>query len=159
MRTMIINTKYVGIIVVVFGVLVALLVNSFSGLVDIMNTGECACGTGGVCSQVPILTQFYVGYTMAAVLGVVGIFLVVFGKKPVIEGSKGKWNKNLKVLSGEEKVVYENLVESEGIMFQSELVEKTEMNKVKISRILDKMEARGLLERRRRGMTNAVVLK
>lgn len=154
-----INTKYVGVIVIVFGVSVALLINSFSDLVAMVNTGECACGEGGVCSQVPVLTQLYIGYTMAAVLGVVGVFLLVFGKKPVIEGSGEKWNKNLKKLSGDEKTVYENLMESEGVIFQSELVEKTEMNKVKVSRILDKMEARGLLERKRRGMANVVVLK
>ena len=44
-------------------------------------------------------------------------------------------------------------------MFQSDLVEKSEFPKAKVSRILDKMEARGLLERKRRGMANAVVLK
>jgi len=154
-----INTKYLGVIVIVFGVLVALVINSFSGFVDMMNTGECACGVGGVCSQVPVITQFYIGYTLAAALGIIGIVLFIFGKKPVIEGTKEKWNKNLKKLNKDEKTVYETLMESEGMMFQSELVEKTEMNKVKVSRILDKMEAKGLVERKRRGMANAVVLR
>ncbi len=154
-----INTKYVGVIVIVFGVLVALLINSFSGLVGMMSTGECACEAGGVCSQVPVLTQFYIGYTMAAALGIVGVFLVVFGKKPLVEGSKEKWSKNLKKLSGDEKTVYENLMGSEGVIFQTDLVEQSGFPKAKVSRILDKMEAKGLLERKRRGMANAVVLK
>ena len=44
-------------------------------------------------------------------------------------------------------------------MFQSELVEKTGHTKVKMTRILDKLEAKGLIERRRKGMTNLVFLK
>jgi len=154
-----VNTKYVGAMVIVFGVLVALVINSFSGLVEMVNTGECACGVGGVCSQVPIVTQLYLGYTMAAALGIVGVFLLIFGKKPVIEGSKEKWGKNLKKLGGDEKGVYETLIGSEGVMFQSELVEQSGFPKAKVSRILDRMEAKGLLERKRRGMANAVVLK
>jgi uncharacterized membrane protein len=153
------NTKYLGIVIVIFGILVLLLVNSFSGLIDTMNTGECGCGTGDVCSQIPVVTQFYIGYTLVAALVIVGIVLLVFGKKPVTEGGKEKWGKNLKKLNKDEKTVYETIIGSDGVMFQSELVEKTEMNKAKVSRILDKMEARGLLERKRRGMANAIVLK
>jgi uncharacterized membrane protein len=44
-------------------------------------------------------------------------------------------------------------------MFQSELVEKTGYSKSKVSLILDRLEAKRILERKRRGMTNAVVLK
>ena len=33
------------------------------------------------------------------------------------------------------------------------------MSKVKITRILDKLEASGLVERKRRGMTNVVMAK
>jgi uncharacterized membrane protein len=44
-------------------------------------------------------------------------------------------------------------------LFQAELIEKTDFNKVKVSRILDKLEGKGLIERRRRGMTNLVLLK
>ena len=33
------------------------------------------------------------------------------------------------------------------------------LNKVKITRILDKLEGMGILERKRRGMTNVVILK
>jgi len=44
-------------------------------------------------------------------------------------------------------------------MFQSELVDENGYTKVKVTRILDKLEGRGLIERRRRGMTNVVILK
>ena len=36
---------------------------------------------------------------------------------------------------------------------------ETELGKVRITRILDSLEAQGLIERRRRGMTNIIILK
>ena len=62
-------------------------------------------------------------------------------------------------LLADEKLILEKVIESEGTIFQSELVDKTSLTKVKITRILDKLEGKGLIERKRRGMTNVVVLK
>lgn len=57
------------------------------------------------------------------------------------------------------KTIFECIIDSNGTIFQSALTEKTSYNKVKISRILDKLEGRGLIERRRHGMTNVVIIK
>jgi uncharacterized membrane protein len=62
-------------------------------------------------------------------------------------------------LNKDEKNVLEKIIESEGTIFQSELVNKTRFPKVKVTRILDRLEGKGLIERKRRGMTNVVVLK
>jgi len=62
-------------------------------------------------------------------------------------------------LSNDEKLVLEKIIEAQGIIFQSALVEKTKFSKSKISRILNKLEAKGLIERKRHGMTNVVILK
>lgn len=62
-------------------------------------------------------------------------------------------------LNDEEKVVYSLLRKNQGSMYQSDLVKETGLTKVRVSRILDKMETQGILERKRRGMTNIVVLK
>ncbi len=70
---------------------------------------------------------------------------------------KDKPKKDLK-LSKEEKVVVDLLQES-GSLYQSDLVKQTEYSKVKLTRILDKLEHNGVVERKRRGMTNIVVLK
>jgi hypothetical protein len=51
------------------------------------------------------------------------------------------------------------IAQSDGVMLQSDIVEKSGMQKVKVSRVLDKMEARGIIERRRRGMSNVVMLR
>jgi uncharacterized membrane protein len=62
-------------------------------------------------------------------------------------------------LSANEKTVFEKIIESQGALFQSELVEKSGFNKVKVTRILDKLEGKDLIDRKRRGMSNIVILK
>ena len=59
----------------------------------------------------------------------------------------------------DEKVIVKAIEDADGTMFQSDVVEKTGFSKVKVSRILDKLEGRQVLERKRRGMTNVVVLR
>ena len=44
-------------------------------------------------------------------------------------------------------------------MFQADLVDKCGFGKVKVTRILDGLENKGLVERKRRGMSNIVILK
>jgi len=62
-------------------------------------------------------------------------------------------------LDKEEKVLVKAIEDSEGTMFQADLVEKSSFDKVKVSRILDKLERLDIIERRRRGMTNIILLK
>ncbi len=73
---------------------------------------------------------------------------------------KEKWNKLLGELSDpDETVIVKIVVDEGGTIFQSQLVEKSGFSKSKVSLILDRLEARRILERKRRGMTNVVVLK
>ncbi len=62
-------------------------------------------------------------------------------------------------LKSEEHILYNIVVQANGSIFQAELVEKSSFSKVKVSRLLDRMEGLGIIERRRRGMTNIVILK
>ena len=66
---------------------------------------------------------------------------------------------NLKGLNKEEKTVIELLKKENGGMFQADLKEKINIGKVGMTRLLDKLEAKQLVERKRRGMNNIVVLK
>lgn len=61
-------------------------------------------------------------------------------------------------LDSEEKNIYEILKKNNGI-YQSDLIKETGLTKVRITRVLDKLESKGIIERRRRGMTNAIFLK
>lgn len=62
-------------------------------------------------------------------------------------------------LNDEELKVYHYLQEHKGSAFQSELVRELGLTKVRTTRILDRMEGFGVLERKRRGMTNIVILR
>jgi uncharacterized membrane protein len=62
-------------------------------------------------------------------------------------------------LDNEEKNVYSMLKNSRGSMYQSDIMKATGYSKVKVTRILDRLEAKEIVERRRRGMTNIIVLK
>lgn len=62
-------------------------------------------------------------------------------------------------LSTEEQKLYLLLQENNGSLYQSDLVSKTGFSKVQVTRILDRMEGAGIIERKRRGMTNVVILQ
>ena len=62
-------------------------------------------------------------------------------------------------LSEEEKKILELLEQNEGSMYQSDIIKHTEHSKVYVTRLLDRLEGKHIIERKRRGMTNIVVLK
>jgi uncharacterized membrane protein len=107
------------------------------------------------------------------VIIIIGLYLIFFGKEEIritrfktikqqIEPkkiTKENYKKAMSELEREERVVLEKIIDNQGTIFQSDLVDKTRFNKVKITRILDKLEGKGLIERRRRGMTNVIILK
>jgi len=62
-----------------------------------------------------------------------------------------------KGLAADEQALFALL--TEGSAYQSDLVKATGFSKVKVTRILDRLEQKGLVERKRRGMTNLVVVK
>ena len=88
----------------------------------------------------------------------VGLYLVFFTEDKKKPKNKMKYSELRKKLNEDENLVLSKIVEAEGTIFQSELVEKTEFNKVKITRILDSLEGKRVITRKRRGMTNVVIL-
>ena len=109
-----------------------------------------------------------VNYQKYLALGIVGILLVIsfvliFSKpkeKIVVKKVKEPKKKlNLEGLDNKEKQVIKILQKENGTIFQAELMEKIGVGKVGITRLLDKLEAKQLIERKRRGMNNIVVLR
>jgi uncharacterized membrane protein len=76
----------------------------------------------------------------------------------IIEERRQRWEEIAKTLKNDEQVLYKAIID-EGIVNQSVLVEKTGLPKSNVSRALYGLESRGLIERRRRGMGNVVLLK
>jgi len=76
----------------------------------------------------------------------------------LLEERRQRWEEISKTLKNDEQVLYKAIIE-DGIINQSELVEKTGLPKSNVSRALYTLESRGLIERRRRGMGNVVMLK
>ncbi|RLI04573.1 MarR family transcriptional regulator [Candidatus Bathyarchaeota archaeon] len=99
------------------------------------------------------------------ILGVSGTYLLFFDsvEKPVgeliLEERKERWKEIVKTLKEDEQKIYRAIIEADGIIEQSELPEKTGLSKASVSRALDLLESKGLVERRRRGMGNIILLK
>jgi uncharacterized membrane protein len=72
---------------------------------------------------------------------------------------RSDWNKILERLSNpDERKIIQLIIDEGGTIFQSQLIEKSGYSKSKVSLVLDRLEARRILERRH-GMSNVVVLK
>ena len=77
----------------------------------------------------------------------------------VLEERKRRWKEIAKTLKENERKIYQAIIEAGGIIEQSELPEKTGISKASVSRALDLLESKGLVERRKRGMGNVILLK
>lgn len=103
----------------------------------------------------------------SCVLGICTTYLLFFdpvlmqlqSPKQDADTAKKKWEHRLKILKDDELKIYETIFAEDGIIFQSELVDKTGFSKAKVSRCLSILESRDLVERNRRGMSNIVLLK
>lgn len=159
------KNKNVGYLIIglalVIGVIVFLFNNALTTIVD------TSCSHGPTCPMYgTIRTQTYVGGALIALIIAIGLFFI-FSKeetriitktKRVIVEEKRKPIDYSK-LDAEEKNLIKNLEDAKGTMFQSDLVEKSGFDKVKVTRILDRLEGKQIIERKRRGMTNIVILK
>lgn len=166
------RNKIVGLLIIGIALLVGFIVYIFNrALTDIVST---TCTHGPSCSMwstIDFQTKIGIGIMLFIIL--IGLYLVFFGKeekiitkiKKVKEQVKSKkitkdtFKKVMSKLSDNEKNVFEKVIESGGSIFQSKLVDASSMSKVKVTRILDRLEGKGLIERKRRGMTNIVLLK
>jgi uncharacterized membrane protein len=127
---------------------------------EIGSEGGCTHAEGAVCPYEQLnklAVPKYVGLFADIALFIFGLSL--FLKRTPEEKAVSKAKKEAKKLGGDEGKAYDLITQSNGMIFQNELAEKLGVSKVKITRILDKLEAKGLVERRRRGMTNVIILR
>lgn len=164
------ENRIVGYLIIGIAVLIGFIIFSFNkALTDIVSI---SCSHGPECpmwGSINFKTNVSIGVLVFIVL--IGLYLIFFGKdekiikrivRPKLEFkkvTKQNYKELLDELKSDEKRIFEKIIESEGTVFQSELVEKTGFNKAKVTRLLDKLEGKGIIERRRRGMTNVIILK
>jgi len=66
---------------------------------------------------------------------------------------------NLDYLSDDEKFIINLILKNNGSMLQNKIVNESGMTKVKVSRIISSLESKGFIEKRRRGVTNEIIIK
>ncbi|ELZ15909.1 MarR family regulator [Natrinema thermotolerans DSM 11552] len=76
----------------------------------------------------------------------------------LLEARRREWEETAERLANNERTIYETLLEADGVLPQSEIVERTDLSKATVSRGLDGLETKNLVERKRRGMGNTVLL-
>jgi uncharacterized membrane protein len=155
------ENKTVGWIIVGISVLIGIIILIFNlGLKKIV---EESCTHGPTCSMYyTIGVQTWISAAITLVILVIGI-AIMFSKpkeKIIVKTVKEKKKKiDFSKLDKDEKRVIDILMKENGGMFQADLMERLEIGKVGMTRLLDKLEAKQLIERKRRGMNNIIVLK
>ena len=76
----------------------------------------------------------------------------------LLEARRAEWEETAERLANNEREIYETLMDADGVLPQSDVVDRTDLSKATVSRELDSLETKNLLERKRRGMGNVVLL-
>jgi len=122
-----------------------------------------SCSHGTSCAMYgTIEMQTWISSVIAGAILIIGIVIMYTKpKEKVIVKTKKPQKKKIdkSKLEDKEKHVIEILEKENGAIFQKTLMEKLEIGKVGITRLLDKLESKQLIERKRRGMNNIVILK
>jgi len=148
------NNRNVGLLIIIFALLIGFIVYSFNrALTEIVNT---SCSHGDTCPMWGTI-DFQTNVSIAIIVFVILIGLYFF----FVPEQKMKESKKLmpRNLDSEEKKIISIVEKYDGSMFQSQIVEESAYPKAKVTRILDRLEGKNLVERKRRGMTNIVILK
>src|SRR3989344_9541904 len=167
------KNKNVGYLIAGISIVIGLIVLIFNNTLKKIVSTSCTHGPTYPMWGT-IATESWISLSLAGLVLVIGLFLI-FAKenekiiiKRINTSAKPETSANipvkkfneedLKLLDKEEKEIIELILKENGSMFQSDIVDKTGMHKVKVTRILDNLEGRGLIERKRRGMSNIIIL-
>lgn len=161
----IMENRNVGWLIIGISALIVVIILLFNNAMKkIIDSGCGMFHDEGYCPAYGTINQqTYLSLAIVGVLVIIGI-IMLFSKnkeKVVIKKVREKEMKkilNTTELKSEEKEVL-MLVQKNKAIFQSDLIEKTGFGKAKMTRIIDHLEGKGFVERKRRGMTNIVVLK
>ena len=155
------KNKNVGFLIIglaiVLGIIVFIFNNALTAIVD------TSCFHGPSCPMYgTINTQTYVAGALILIIVIIGLVLIFAKENERIVTKLVKDKKKKIILNGldkKEKEVVKLIQKENGTIFQADLMEKFGIGKVGITRLLDKLEAKQIIERKRRGMNNIIVLR
>jgi len=153
------KNRNVGIMLLVIAIFILFLIISYNqALEDIVNT---SCTHGPTCPMYKTIgVQKTISYSLIGLLILGSLYVIFFMKDKPGSGEAIKPSKKtLAKLDEDEKKVMDILSKSDGSKYQSDIMKDLDFSKVKVTRVLDKLETKGIVERKRRGMTNIVVLR
>ena len=160
------RNRNVGWLILGIAAIVVIIIFLFNSALKDIAFSTCSMETALCPMNKTMSQQTYLSLTIAGILVIIGLFLIFSKehKKIVLKKIKEKVEVkrkpiNYSNLDKEEKVLIKELEKAQDTMFQSDLVEKSGFDKVKVTRILDRLEGKQIIERKRRGMTNVVILK
>jgi len=157
------ENKHVGYILLGIAILLIVIVLLYQSALKEIVIASCGAEHSLVCPMnTNINQQTYLSLAIVGLLMVIS-FVLIFTKpkeKIIIKKIKERKKKiDKSKLDRDEKRVIDLLLKENNAMFQATLKEKLDVGKVKLTRLLDKLEAKQLIERKRRGMNNLVVLR
>ena len=155
-----------GKILAIFG----LIASTFAVFVKIMTPTNVQFRIDGSVIEVTNIPEIYFSTDMILisiscfVMGSSLVYLWLIDKnQPVPTGAsdlRRRWDELLaKLTNPDEQKIVSLIIEEGGTIFQSQLVDRSGYSKSKVSLILDRLEAKKIVERKRHGMSNAIVLK
>jgi uncharacterized membrane protein len=161
------ENRYVGYLLLGISLLIIIIIFMFkSALTSLVDASCTVAHNGDYCPMYDTITQ----QTYLA-LGIVGILILVslififtkpqekiIVKTKTVERKGKHAHLDTSDLKSEERNVLK-IIQEQKTLFQADLIEKTGFGKAKMTRILDRLEGKGFVERKRRGMTNIVVMK
>ena len=155
-----------GKILAIFG----LIASTFAVFVKIMTPTNVQFIIDGSVIEVTNIPKIYDSSDMIIisiscfVMGSSLVYLWLIDKnQPVLTETSNlrrRWDELLgKLTNPDEQKIVSLIIEEGGTLFQSQLVDRSGYSKSKVSLILDRLEAKKIVERKRHGMSNAIVLK
>jgi len=158
------ENKNVGYLLLGISLLIIFIIFLFNNAMKNILIQSCPLEHGGVvCPAYSTITQqTYLSLAIVGVLILFSVFLILSkqNERIILKRIKERKKKiDFSNIDREEKKIVDLLLKEDGAMFQADLMEKLELGKVKMTRILDKLESKQVIERKRRGMTNIVVLR
>ena len=162
------SSRKTVVIAVLFAVSVFALIGKLLGptQIQIIIQGETPTVVGQVLSYTQV--DVIMISISALILGISGFYLLfsdfieapkVLQTVESVDSLKLDAKFALRILDGDKRKVFSEIIEAGGEITQSDLPIRTGFSKVKITRILDYLEKKGLIVRKSHGMTNKVIVK